>query len=97
MHGSFSASIVLCSELIFFQRMEEITISMFCFTFCTTFNFPVHAVIIRTVVSTLTHSLCVLDGSEMRMPTHHWREKLVLAVSDFVIQICQNDTQQGNK
>jgi len=58
---------------------------MFCFIFCTTFNFPVHTVIIRIVVSTLTHSLGVLEGSERRMPTHHWREKLVLALIAFVM------------
>ena len=31
------------------------------------FQFPC-SVIIRTVVSTLTYSLCILDGLEMRMP-----------------------------
>lgn len=57
----------LCLEFICSQTMEEKTISMFCFILCTTYNFTVHTVIRITVVSTHTHSLCVLDGSEMRI------------------------------
>lgn len=67
MHGSFWASTVLCSEFIFSQKMQEINVSMFCFIFCTAFNFPVDAMIRRTAVPTRIHSLCVLDIPEIRV------------------------------
>jgi len=49
-------------------------------------------VIVRTVVCTVTYSLCVLDGSEMRMPSLHWREKLVLDVIVVVRMILNKET-----